>query len=45
MSEAGAAFPKPIRVGVTINPVTTLCNVRGGRHPDPLRAASRATFS
>lgn len=30
---------QPIRLGVNIDHVATLRNARGGRHPDPLRAA------
>ncbi len=29
----------PIRLGINIDHVATLRNARGGRHPDPLRAA------
>jgi len=32
----------PIRLGVNIDHVATLRNARGGRHPDPLRAAELA---
>ena len=32
----------PIRLGINIDPVATLRNARGGRHPDPLRAARLA---
>src|SRR5215469_9705995 len=32
----------PIRLGVNIDHVATLRNARGGRHPDPLRAAEIA---
>jgi pyridoxine 5-phosphate synthase len=35
------AFP-PIRLGVNIDHVATLRNTRGGRHPDPLKAAEVA---
>jgi pyridoxine 5-phosphate synthase len=31
--------PPPIRLGINIDHVATLRNARGGRHPDPLRAA------
>ncbi|HVQ11108.1 MAG TPA: pyridoxine 5'-phosphate synthase, partial [Methyloceanibacter sp.] len=31
--------PLPIRLGINIDHVATLRNARGGRHPDPLRAA------
>ena len=33
---------KPIRLGVNIDHVATVRNARGGRHPDPLRAAKLA---
>src|SRR5215469_15814518 len=32
----------PIRLGVNIDHVATLRNARGGRHPDPLKAAEVA---
>jgi pyridoxine 5-phosphate synthase len=32
----------PIRLGINIDHVATLRNARGGRHPDPLRAAAIA---
>jgi pyridoxine 5-phosphate synthase len=32
----------PIRLGINIDHVATLRNARGGRHPDPLRAAALA---
>jgi pyridoxine 5-phosphate synthase len=35
------AFP-PIRLGVNIDHVATIRNARGGRHPDPLKAAEIA---
>ncbi|NVO14102.1 MAG: pyridoxine 5'-phosphate synthase [Rhodoplanes sp.] len=35
----------PIRLGVNIDHVATLRNARGGRHPDPLRAAQVAVAS
>jgi pyridoxine 5-phosphate synthase len=35
------AFP-PIRLGVNIDHVATLRNARGGRHPDPVKAAAVA---
>jgi pyridoxine 5-phosphate synthase len=38
MTTAREAAP-PIRLGVNIDHVATLRNARGGRHPDPLRAA------
>lgn len=31
--------PLPLRLGVNIDHVATIRNARGGRHPDPLRAA------
>ncbi len=31
--------PPPLRLGVNIDHVATVRNARGGRHPDPLRAA------
>jgi len=34
--------PSPIRLGVNIDHVATIRNARGGRHPDPLRAAHLA---
>lgn len=34
--------PKPQRLGVNIDHVATLRNARGGKHPDPLRAAHLA---
>src|ERR1700758_3862839 len=34
--------PSPIRLGVTIDHVATVRNARGGRVPDPLRAAEIA---
>jgi pyridoxine 5-phosphate synthase len=33
---------RPIRLGVNVDHVATLRNARGGRHPDPLRAAKAA---
>lgn len=33
---------KPLRLGVNIDHVATLRNARGGRHPDPVRAALAA---
>jgi pyridoxine 5-phosphate synthase len=33
---------QPLRLGVNIDHVATLRNARGGRHPDPLRAARAA---
>ncbi|HXP32153.1 MAG TPA: pyridoxine 5'-phosphate synthase [Stellaceae bacterium] len=35
----------PLRLGVNIDHVATLRNARGGRHPDPLRAARVAAAS
>src|ERR1700684_1950035 len=34
--------PAPIRLGVNIDHVATVRNARGGRHPDPLKAAEIA---
>ena len=34
--------PRPIRLGINVDHVATLRNARGGRHPDPLRAAEIA---
>jgi pyridoxine 5-phosphate synthase len=34
--------PSPIRLGVNIDHVATVRNARGGRHPDPVRAAEIA---
>jgi pyridoxine 5-phosphate synthase len=34
--------PRPLRLGVNIDHVATIRNARGGRHPDPLRAAHLA---
>jgi pyridoxine 5-phosphate synthase len=39
MSATPDSAPPPIRLGVNIDHVATLRNARGGRHPDPLRAA------
>jgi pyridoxine 5-phosphate synthase len=36
------AHPRHIRLGVNIDHVATIRNARGGRHPDPLRAAHLA---
>src|SRR3712207_4314566 len=35
----------PLRLGVNIDHVATLRNARGGRHPDPVRAAHLATLA
>jgi pyridoxine 5-phosphate synthase len=35
-------MPAPLRLGVNIDHVATIRNARGGRHPDPLRAAHLA---
>ncbi len=35
----------PIRLGVNIDHVATIRNARGGRHPDPLRAAHAAILA
>ena len=37
----GAGVP-PIRLGINIDHIATLRNARGGRHPDPVRAAKLA---
>jgi pyridoxine 5-phosphate synthase len=34
--------PRKLRLGVNIDHVATIRNARGGRHPDPVRAASAA---
>lgn len=34
--------PKPLRLGVNVDHVATVRNARGGRHPDPVRAAHAA---
>lgn len=34
---------RPLRLGVNIDHVATIRNARGGRHPDPVRAAKLAT--
>jgi pyridoxine 5-phosphate synthase len=34
--------PAPIRLGVNVDHVATIRNARGGRHPDPVRAAEIA---
>jgi len=36
------ASASPIRLGINIDHIATLRNARGGRHPDPLRAAKLA---
>jgi pyridoxine 5-phosphate synthase len=33
---------RPLRLGVNIDHIATLRNARGGRHPDPVRAAKQA---
>ena len=42
MSERSASSPRPLRLGVNVDHVATLRNARGGRHPDPVRAAQLA---
>ena len=37
-----AAHVQPLRLGVNIDHVATVRNARGGRHPDPVRAAHAA---
>jgi pyridoxine 5-phosphate synthase len=34
--------PQPLRLGVNVDHVATIRNARGGRHPDPVRAAKLA---
>jgi pyridoxine 5-phosphate synthase len=41
MSQAGS-LPTVLRLGVNVDHVATLRNARGGRHPDPVRAAHLA---
>jgi pyridoxine 5-phosphate synthase len=41
-SGRGASGVPPIRLGINIDHIATLRNARGGRHPDPLRAAKAA---
>ncbi len=36
---------KPLRLGVNIDHVATIRNARGGRHPDPIRAAHLAVLA
>src|SRR5690349_24380297 len=36
-------MPQPLRLGVNIDHVATVRNARGGKLPDPLRAAALAT--
>jgi pyridoxine 5-phosphate synthase len=40
--EAGMTKARRLRLGVNIDHVATIRNARGGRHPDPLRAAAIA---
>src|SRR5262245_66558742 len=42
MTRAASAGPAHLRLGVNIDHVATIRNARGGRHPDPLRAAHLA---
>src|SRR5712691_8517017 len=35
-------MPAPLRLGVNVDHVATVRNARGGRHPDPVRAAKIA---
>jgi pyridoxine 5-phosphate synthase len=44
MARSGLSAP-PIRLGINIDHIATLRNARGGRHPDPLRAAALAVAS
>ncbi len=39
------AESRPVRLGVNIDHVATIRNARGGRHPDPLRAAHAAILA
>jgi pyridoxine 5-phosphate synthase len=41
-SGRGVSGVPPIRLGINIDHIATLRNARGGRHPDPLRAAEVA---
>lgn len=41
-TSAQGASVAPIRLGINIDHIATLRNARGGRHPDPLRAAKLA---
>jgi len=41
-SKTSARAPAHLRLGVNIDHVATIRNARGGRHPDPLRAAHLA---
>jgi pyridoxine 5-phosphate synthase len=36
---------RPLRLGVNVDHVATLRNARGGRHPDPIRAAHMAVLA
>jgi pyridoxine 5-phosphate synthase len=40
-----SAAPRPLRLGVNIDHVATIRNARGGRHPDPVRAARLAALA
>ena len=42
MSGTKKSYPSHLRLGVNIDHVATIRNARGGRHPDPLRAALAA---
>ncbi len=35
-------LPAPVRLGINVDHVATVRNARGGRHPDPVRAALQA---
>ena len=37
-----SVLKRPLRLGVNIDHVATIRNARGGRHPDPVRAAGLA---
>jgi pyridoxine 5-phosphate synthase len=39
---AGRVLPAHLRLGVNIDHIATIRNARGGRHPDPVRAAKLA---
>ncbi|MBI3452511.1 MAG: pyridoxine 5'-phosphate synthase, partial [Rhodospirillales bacterium] len=41
-SSSSSFRPRPLRLGVNIDHVATIRNARGGRHPDPVRAARLA---
>ncbi|KAF0111003.1 MAG: pyridoxine 5-phosphate synthase [Rhodospirillaceae bacterium] len=45
MIRENQAMIQPLRLGVNIDHVATLRNARGGRHPDPVRAARLAAMA